>query len=296
MAIIIPFLLIIPFIIHTRTAAYKMTGTKQFSLFTGWQLANNALYIFEYADSSVGLSPKGQELDKMVRNFYTYMADSTFHQYLDYYVGNYFIREPLSPLKSYMNNHYKITDGKSVIVAWGKVSADFSEYGSYIIKHNPSAYIHEFVLPNAKKYLRPPLEKLEIYNLGEDKVEPIAKSWFKYKTRNVYAVSKEIQGSILCIFPFMFLGLNIYYLATIISFWWKNRYKNVGTNISSTVLLLFSFMLLNFLFSIFVTVIVIRYEIVPMILCLSGSLLLTELNGKKMILPTINSQKELATI
>jgi len=32
---VLPFLFIIPFVIHTQNEAYKITGTRQFSLFTG---------------------------------------------------------------------------------------------------------------------------------------------------------------------------------------------------------------------------------------------------------------------
>src|SRR5262249_27973686 len=46
LGITFPFLFLVPYILFTENAAYKLTGTRTFSLLTGWQLANNALYFY----------------------------------------------------------------------------------------------------------------------------------------------------------------------------------------------------------------------------------------------------------
>jgi len=273
--ILLGLVFIIPFIIHTRNAAYKLTGVKQFSLFTGWQLANNALYAYEYMDTTKTLSPKVQELDRISWNFYK-GADSLFHKKVFRYVGNYFIREPYAPLKWYLTKHYAITDQYSQVAAWGKSSVIFSEYGSYLIKNNLRAYAWEFMLPNSRNYFLPPLEKLAIYNLGLDEVDEIAKVWFHYKTNKVTAVSNKVQDSVLFIFPTLFLVVNFYFFSNLFLFWVTEKYKSTTFLFNSYLILASGFLLLNFLFSVFATIIVFRYEVFPLIICLASALLIAE--------------------
>jgi hypothetical protein len=273
-------LLIIPFIIHTRKEAYKVTGTNQFSLFTGWQLANNALYIYEFTDTNRLQSARFRELEKLTLDFYGILPEG-FRSYLFSNPGNYFIQRPQSPLKIYFSKNYSITNGYSNISAWGKSSAVFSEYGSYIIKHNPGAYFHEFMLPNTKNYFIPHLEKLEVYNLGMDKVDPIAQKWFNYKSNRINAISINGQGIILYIFPFLFLVANIHLLINLISFWIKDNYHSISFTEKNHFNLFGILLLLNFSFSVFATIIVMRYQIFPMIISLSFTLLLTEWLNKK---------------
>lgn len=286
-----PFLLIIPFIIHTRNAAYQMTGTHQFSLFTGWQLANNALYIYKDlpVDPEDFSSPAARELDSLSKKFHEHLI-SNFDEYLDQYVGNFFIREPVSPLKQYMEKHYAVTDGYSGVAAWGKASPVFEEFGKTIIKNNFSAYVRNYMLLNAKNYFAPPLEKLEVYNLGLDSIENIAIYWFDFKHNRVQSVSRHLQGSVLYIFVPLFFILNLYMLIWFIQYLIRKKYRNAGSIFNKTLVLTSGLLVANFCFCVVATIIVFRYEVFPLIIAFSVSLLLLEWSDKKEL------QKEKQTV
>lgn len=274
-------LFIIPFIMHTRNASYKITGTKMFSLFTGWQLANNSLYMYEYADTSKKLSAESRELDKLSIWFYSHVPKDFRSDYLLTNPGNFFIQQKWSPLKLYLNRHYKLTDDYNNVIAWGKASILFEEYGKYLILNNKGAYLHKFMIPNAKNYFIPHLEKLAEYNLGQNKVETLAQQWFHYKSDTINSVSIKAQNYILYIFPFLFLIINAYWLISMIVFWLQEKYKNIEPTYNQSILLINVFFVLNFLFSVFATIIVMRYQVFPMIVCVPFSLLLTEWLDKK---------------
>ncbi|TDX01831.1 hypothetical protein [Dinghuibacter silviterrae] len=274
-------LLILPFFLHTRSVAKQMTGTAQYSLFTGWQLANNALYIWEYADTNKTLDPECKKLDQMSRAFYsTGVPDNFEENHLSRYVGNYFIREPISPLKKYLYSHYHWDNDYSGIVAWGKVSAIFYRYGRYLILQNPRAYLWEFAIPNTKFYFFPPLEKLSEYNLRLDKIEPIAQYWFKYKSTKISAASKDIQNSILKIFPILFCVLNIFFLGGVVLAQFKQEYRIYAQKINKAIIIISMFLFANFFFSIFVTIDVFRYQFFPMLVLLFGATLIIDFSGK----------------
>lgn len=75
--IILSFLLIGCFVLYTGNKYYELTGYKQFTPFTGWQTANNALYAFRYVDSlkRVNVPAKFQALDKIVRTYFDSTRD-----------------------------------------------------------------------------------------------------------------------------------------------------------------------------------------------------------------------------
>jgi hypothetical protein len=275
-------LLIIPFIIHTREAAYKLTGTRQFSLFTGWQLANNALYMYEYTDTARHFnSPQLKELDKLSTKFYGVTPKDFYESILYPNPGNYFIQFTHSPLKMYLSKHFSITDDQTQITAWGKSSVIFSLYGKSLITHNPAAYFWQFMIPNTKNFFLPKLEKLKTYNLGQKEVNSIAQQWFKYKTNKVTSISSKAQGYILYIFPWLFLSINIYMLFFILILVNRKQYQILLSQFNRTLLLTCTFWFANFAFCISTTIIVYRYQVFPLIISTLASLLLIELVDKK---------------
>lgn len=268
-------LLILPFILHTRTVAKEMTGTAQFSFFTGWQLANNALYMYDYihADSNLFASASEREINQLSAGFYQHLRPGFDRSLIDY-PANYFIQNPNAPLKAYMSKHYKHTDMYSGVIAWGKVSADFEPFGATLIRHYPLAFVRHFILPNTRNFLLPDLEKLKVYNTGRMEVERIAEDWFDYKTTDISAVSQNFQGKFLYLYPYSFLFINIYLLVALTWFFVQKKYTGTSGNVNGVLLLLTAFILANACFCILSTVIVFRYEFFPMTISVSFALLL----------------------
>ena len=276
--ILAPLLFFVPFIIHTRNEAFKMTGTRQYSMFTGWQLANNVLYMYEYAaiDTTRFPSKQTSDLNHYSIYFYSHVSKDFRLKYLTPYVGNFFIREPYSPLKTYYLTHYRFTNDSTQVVAWGKASAVFGEYASYIIKRNVGAYLWEFTGVNMRHYIMPQLEKFDTYNMGEDQVEQIALHWFHYTSPHVKVVSRTIQGKLLKLFPPLFFFLNAYMLGCLLVLMVNGRLPSSDRTARATVTLGLAFVLANFLFCVSTTIIVFRYQVFPMVVLLLLALLLTE--------------------
>lgn len=270
-----PFLFIIPFIIHTRNAAYKMTGFKQYSLFTGWQLANNALYMRGHITvDSNQLPSKGSRILNNIAEIYFHNRAPEFDEYLSAYVANYFIRQPNAPLKEFFSTYFNPTDDYEIIIAWAQASIIFEQYGSYLIKKYPLKFTQYFLWPNTKNFFISPLEKLEIYNLGQDEVNAIAQTWFNFKSTSITSFSKEVQGKILFLYPMIFLFINLYFLINLYIWFKKFKVRHITPSYTPYLLLASSYWVLNFGFSVFATMNVLRYQFTPMIFCLGFTLLL----------------------
>jgi hypothetical protein len=270
-------LLIIPFIIFSSNAAKKMTGTAQFPpILGGWQWGNNALYMrgFIEEDSTAFPTPATAELDRIARRYFG--QPSRPQDQLSGYVANFFIRQPEAPLKQYMQKEYGHTKDFGSIPQWGKVAPIFGQYGLFLIKRHPLAYARYYLLVNSKNYLLPPLEKLEVYNLGSDEVWPMAAYWFDYRTLKIRAVSWSLQGMLLFMFTALFAVLNLYFLIAFFLFLKKKHRLRANRDFWVTVAIVASFLFLNFGFSVFANIIVIRYQVFPMIVFLAFTLLLTD--------------------
>ena len=292
--IISPLLFMVPFIIHTRNESYKITGTHQFSLFTGWQLSNNALYGYDYMHVDTTKLPtiESKELNVLVREFYKHVPNN-FHSVLFDYEGNYFIIHPNTPLKQYMERHYDLTDDYNIVQSWGRSSVIFSEYGKLLIKQNPLSYFKGFVLPNTTDYFLPPLNNFKLYNRGKDEIWTIAQDWFDWQTPRLTVASKGVQRYILYIYPYLFLFLNVYILLALILLAFRKRLLKENKSVARLLILTLSFLTVNFWFTVFVAMNIFRYQFIPMATCLVSALLLTELLEKKALskLDNFTSQK-----
>jgi len=129
-----PALLFIPFIHFTQLQTKAVTGTAEFSVFGGWQIANNALYMYGHiqVDSSK-LPQETRDLDRMVKQYYKWAPPGYIN--LAEFDGTFFIKHPEAPLKQYMFRHYKKEHDSNVFLGWGKVSPMYNKYGTWLISH-----------------------------------------------------------------------------------------------------------------------------------------------------------------
>jgi len=270
-------LLIIPFIIFSSNAAKELTGTAQFPpILGGWQWGNNALYMrgFIEEDSTKFPTVETAELDRIARRYFSH--PSRPQDQLSSYVANFFIRQPEAPLKQYMEKKYANTKDYGNVQQWGKVAPVFDQYGKFLIKRHPIAYAKYYLLVNTKNYLLPPLEKLEIYNLGTDDIWPIGAYWFGYHSLQIKAFSKTFQGTLLFMYTAVFAILNLYFIIAIFLYIRRKVWKKAERAFNYTMLVVGCFLLSNFVFSVFANIIVLRYQVFPMIVFLAFTMLLTD--------------------
>jgi len=270
--VLMPLCLIIPFIVQTQNEAYKKTGVRQFSLFTGWQLANNALYIYDKIDvvASDFPTPASKELNNFAKTYFTHIKSDAFHDYLNSYVGNYFIREPEAPLKKYYQIHYSSKKDTDIVRSWGRASADFEPFGKTIILKYPISYAQYFVLPNIGHYFLPPMSHLERYNYGQPEIDPIAATWFDLPTTQVSCISYDLQ-QFLILYVALFGVLNINLLWLWVRLFLRKRNLSAESRIPNEIWLLSLFFILNFAFSVSTTENILRYQFIPLVVIIPFS-------------------------
>jgi hypothetical protein len=161
-------------------------------------------------------------------------------------------------------------------VAWGKVAPAYNDFASSVIKGHPMEYTQYYLFPNMQNFFLPLLEKLEVYNTGQDHVQSNAAKWFHWKTNKLTYVSQDVQGTILFLFPAMFMLSNLLLLVGAMLFLIKRGWKRQHKQYNIMQIIPAAFLICNFLFSTLASPIVMRYQVLPLILSFPLTLLLID--------------------
>jgi len=275
--ILISIFLIALFIQYTSKDYKRLSGVYQFSPFSGWQLANNALYAYRYVDSFhlKKLPKKFDSIDKMVRHYFDTTKDTKKYPSEMLVASTVYMWDPRSPLSIYADSLVAKDSTVGPLKKWSKAAPMMKEYGTQLIKTYPKEFVTHYILPNSLKYYVPPIEFLETYNMGLDTVNPIAEEWFNYKTNKVYTRFKDKETYILNYYPILVAVMNVLIVLNILSFIGLRLQKRFP-NIKKYLLLVGILWSINFCFSVFASPIALRFQLFPIIVSLSLVIILME--------------------
>lgn len=251
------------FWVYSREAGRELTGRPLSSIIGGWQLANNALYMRGHisVDSNSLPDSASRAIDRLSQEFFT-KAGPDFQHSLDQNMGNYFIQRWHAPLKVYMVVKYRSASE----TAWAKVSYPFGVYGTHLIKNYPVPFLKYFLVLNTGNYFLPSLEKLSIYNMGQDSVGPAVQEWFDYSSARIHVASFRFQAYLLILFAYLILAVNCLFVIGFTWFWFSGKFKRYPSSLRLIFILVSGMWFLNFLFSVSASIVVMRYEMFPFLM------------------------------
>lgn len=244
---------------------YRQTGADIFSAFSGWQIANNALHLYPFLPvDTVGLpSPACEELAIDVRNFFAHTGPVLLKRGPVPTTEYMWVRS--SPLHFYMSD-LRRRQHTTYFNAWNRVGPVFTQYGYFLVRRHPLAYIRYYGWNSAKSFFVSPLDVFAVYNEGHPTVDKVAVDWFHYRDTQVRASSFTVQEGLMAPWPWIALYLN---LAFIITTLWYLSSRGRGERhpvFTGSLELTAAYLLSNALFCIAASPSVFRYQILPMIL------------------------------
>ncbi|MFB6456219.1 hypothetical protein ACE38W_13185 [Chitinophaga sp. Hz27] len=253
------------FIQFNTNKYYQLTKMRQFTPFSGWQMANNAMYTYRYIDSAhrKPVPAKFKVLDSMIRTYFDSTRDVRKHPVEGMVASTVYMWSPGLPLQFYMRSQFKNDSISSEHKKWATMGPLYKDYGSFIIRSYPMAFAEHYLWPNFLKYYTPPVEFLEQYNMGIDSVQEIAKVWFNYKDRKVKTRLKTFNAPILDIYPILVGVLSVLFLFGCISMLVLGAHKQVV--LRKALLLAFALWGVNMAFSLFASPIALRFQLFPIL-------------------------------
>jgi hypothetical protein len=265
------------FIQYNKHKYYEISKKSIFTPFTGWQMANNAMYAYKFVPKAERkpVPKKYQVLDNMIREYFDSTVGNPRHPEENLVASTIYMWTPGAPLRTYMQNQFKKDSTAPEMQRWASVSPLFEEYGKYIIKQYPLTFAQFYLLPNALKYYAPPIEFLEFYSTGVDSVHPIAQVWFEYKSNKIETKFKDFKVDILNFYPILVGTMNVIFFLGMIGFLVLQGYKQ-QTLMGKGLLLVVCMWLTNFGFSVFASPIALRFQLFPILVMTSFAFLFME--------------------
>jgi protoporphyrinogen oxidase len=281
-------LLIGCFIFYTGNKYKQLAGAWQFSPFTGWQMANNAMYAYRYIDSAdrKPVPPRFQALDKMVSTYFDTTRDVQKHPQEQLIASTVYMWDSKSPLRLYMADRFKRDSMSSELKQWATVGPLYGEYGSYIMKQYPLTFARHYLWVNTLKYYSPPVEFLEQYSTGKDSVHPVAQAWFDYSSRKITSRVKSFDVTMLNFLPILAGALNVLFLFGLFAYCFLGGWQD--TVFRKGIILAGTFWLVNFGFSVFAAPIALRFQLFPIIISISFTAMFVEYIVRAAIRPAVS--------
>jgi protoporphyrinogen oxidase/4-amino-4-deoxy-L-arabinose transferase-like glycosyltransferase len=261
--------------------SYKMkevTGKWQFSAFGGWQLANNALYMYQHIPAAQrGPVPKEFiQLEMTVRAHMDTLRKVKF-SHDDSSNSFFYLWSGRGPLIQYLKNQYKKDSISPYFNRWASEGPLYEQYATYLIKRHPLEFAQEWLWPNALKFAVPPTEFLGAYNMGGDSVRKLAKDWFNYKTQKVQEhKGKKDHIAATEWFPVFASTVNILFLMGLIGVISLGALQWKEYGLPQLLGVMVVFWLVNCSFSIFASPIVLRYQVFPLFAAFAVGAILIE--------------------
>jgi protoporphyrinogen oxidase len=251
----------------TSTKMKEVTGKSQFSAFGGWQLANNALYMYQNipAKDREPVPARFAKLEAMVDRHMDTLNKVKFTTE-DTVAAHFYLWSPNSPLAQYLMLEWEKDRTTPYFKRWASEGPLYMDYGSWLIRKYPWAFVTSVLFSNVERFAIPPAEFLQIYNMGKDSVQPLAKDWFNYKTPKVKNLNniKARIGVMKWYATFAALGNALLIICLIGMLIFKGFDSGKGL-LSKLTLLLFISWLANAGFSILASPITLRYQLFPLL-------------------------------
>jgi hypothetical protein len=254
----------------------KLTGYWQFSPFSGWQWANNAMNVYREVDSANRelIPMRFRALDNRIRIFFDTHPNLGVVKATSAYMWT-----PHFPLMQYQDSLFEKDMSATKFKKWASMGPFYSTYGKYIIKKYPLHFLWHFILPNSRKYFVPPLEYLENYNWGYPSVQESAVKWFGYTNNQVTARTKNGSIWTLAYYPLLVSIMNMTLFLMLLSYLLLKGWQYNPT--FNKIILLVGFFWITYAgFNIFAAPTVLRYQAFPSTLSVTFSLLLIDWMGR----------------
>lgn len=265
----LPVVFIGAFIVYTQNASDQIApGHKTFSAFSGWQWANNALYMYPYITvEEDDLPVETRMLNTVAKDYFDTTVKQISHKTpLD---GAFYIWNQSAPLKRYreltLHAHEQPYAQETDLKEWIIMAPTYAAYGKHLVLNHPLPYVRYYLLPNTYNYFVPQLEQLAIYNKGLTRVNRSVRQWFDYPDNRVSAWFPKLQKFIVIPFQVFFACLNFSFLYYMIYFFFNKQQHIKETSLKRGVYLVIALYLVNMGFSIVASPIMLRYQMFPLV-------------------------------
>jgi hypothetical protein len=260
--------LLLIFIGSTEYEYQKITHTTQYAAFGSWQMAANALYAYAYAEP---IDP-----GKVPHQFHDLHAKVNHHMDSirivtnrpDEEIGVYYLWLYTSPLIQYAKHQWEKDSQTPQFTKWASMGPLYGAYGRWLTTQHPGLFIKHFIWPNLVRYYQPPTVSLDMYNLGDTKVDSITVTWFNWKNNQLLSRLHDPQIHVMILFTPLLAVINTIFICSALIFLFFSGLKQCSPTSKYILFIMLLVWLGNLFFSVASAPTELRYQIFPAIITL----------------------------
>lgn len=184
-----------------------------------------------------------------------------------------------SPLVQYKNLLYGQDTEFVNFKKMAYVGPLYGEYGVYLIRKYPGAFLRYFVAPNSFRYLFPPMEafaSLPPFFLRDDYMGKAARTWFGLRTLTVRKSAIDLRDNLLSPYQMISVFIHLLFVLSVAGFLWVKGLRSLSPLAQSTLFILTTLWICDLGFNLTAAATVMRYEIFTVIIEFSLLLCLAE--------------------
>ncbi|UPK69743.1 hypothetical protein [Chitinophaga filiformis] len=266
------------FMLYTTWQSEKVMGTRQFSAFSGWQMANNAVHAYAHMPERPPLQvpPQFAAIHSKVNAYIDSLQHIPMSQRPDGPLMAFYLWDATSPLQP-SPGAVNIADNAAHLRQMAAVAPLYNDYGKYLISQHPASYFRYFLLPNFFQYAYPPVENLGVYNDGRDTVWPVAQTWFRYPSNKVYTRSNQKELVLFDYYPALMVFIMLLFISGWIAYYRVSGPSFADMKFRNALRIGTFYWIVHYGFSVLASPVVLRYQLFNMILGVVFGVLLWEL-------------------
>ncbi|TDX00471.1 NAD(P)/FAD-dependent oxidoreductase [Dinghuibacter silviterrae] len=254
--------LLLGLFINSQMRAYKaISGKAQFSAFSGWQLASNAMLMYRHlpGEPDDEMPGKFKPLHRLVVSTLDSFNRTIYRP--DSAAQIFYLWDKGSPLIKYFRAGFRLNQNpNSFFTSWAAIAPLYQEYGLYLIKKHPAAYLQYFVGQNLIWYAEPATEFLGVYDHGTDSVSELEQRWFGYESKQIQSSSNRILY-IDDIYPALSAIIKMAFIVGAIGFLFFGGIKQSPATYRLLLMIVGLFWTLDLGFSLLASPVVLRYQL-----------------------------------
>lgn len=272
-------------VLNTSKRIESITGVYQFSPFSSWKIANNALYMYAKVKpiEHKQVPPQFVKLDSLVVDYFNKNIDNYTLYDKDYTHGCYYVFSPRSPL-----TRYSFGDTHPVpIFTYNKFALSaplYKSYGEYLIKQHPIEFARYVVWPSILRFIVPHGELFDSIDIKfmvpkNDNDGRLAHAWFGFDDDQIYISTwfHSFRNAVLKYTSFSFAIINIFFIISVVLFFiYRRKLRSIKSDFSLEGLFII-FWMVNLLFTSITGPSVVRFELFVVILEFSFSVYCIEI-------------------
>jgi len=234
------------FVLYTENLYQQLIGRKEFSPYSGWQLAGNALIMYRHIEHREADIPPPELLPLHQLVLHDLDNLPAPDQLPDKELHHFFTWKPISPLVRYCQAVYGTNPSTETLRKWASAGQLYHKYGVFLIKRHPLAYFRYYGMAGVAWFISPDDALTNVFPKGGVLTIDRSRDWFGYPSNWLPCSTSSLYS--VTFIPVFANILNLLFILCIPGYFICGCHRTASPLINKAVVTIAIYWLINFIF------------------------------------------------